>query len=67
MELKHSGSIAHKDLSEVSDEELMSMIYTFGAGVGLAPMKTIDAEPEPPGPDSCLNSTDAMDFACNPK
>src|ERR1700694_4962290 len=55
-ELKHSGSIARKDLSEVSDEELLSMIYTLGAGVGLAPVKTIDAsltsvsEPERPGP-----------------
>jgi hypothetical protein len=45
MELKHSGSIARKDLSEISDEELMSMIDTLGAG--LAPIKTIDAEPEP--------------------
>jgi hypothetical protein len=45
MELKHSGSIARKDLSEISDEELLSMIYTLGAG--LAPIKTIDAEPEP--------------------
>jgi hypothetical protein len=47
MELKHSGSIARKDLSEISDEELMSMIDTLGAGAGLAPIKTIDAEPEP--------------------
>jgi hypothetical protein len=45
MELKHSGSIARKDLSEISDEELMSMIDTLGAG--LAPIKTIDVEPEP--------------------
>jgi len=44
LELKHSGSIARKDLSEVSDEELLSMIYTLGADVGLAPIKTIDAE-----------------------
>jgi hypothetical protein len=51
MELKHSGSIGHKDLSEVSDEELLRMIYTVSAGVGLAPMKTIDAELEPPHPD----------------
>jgi hypothetical protein len=49
MELKHSGSIARKDLSEVSDEELLSMIYTLGADAGLAPIKTIDAEPEPSG------------------
>jgi hypothetical protein len=47
VELKHSGSIAHKDLSEVSDEELLSMIYTLGAGIGLTPVKTIDAEWNP--------------------
>jgi len=46
VELKHSGSIARKDLSEISDEELLSMIYTLGAGVGLAPVKTLDAELE---------------------
>jgi hypothetical protein len=45
MELKHSGSIARKDLSEISDEELLGMIDTLGAG--LAPMKTIDMEPDP--------------------
>ena len=53
MELKHSGSIARKDLSEISDEELMSMIYTLGAGVGLAPIKTLDAELEPTCPEPC--------------
>jgi hypothetical protein len=47
MELKHSGSIARKDLSEVSDEDLLNMIYTLGAG--LAPIKTIDAELKPSG------------------
>ena len=31
MELRHSGSIARKDLSEVSDEELLSIIYTIGS------------------------------------
>ena len=49
LELKHSGSIARKDLSEVTDEELLSMIYTLGADVGLAPIKTIDAEQQPSG------------------
>jgi hypothetical protein len=47
VELKHSGSIARKDLSEVSDEELLSMIYTMGAEIGLAPLQTIDAELSP--------------------
>ncbi len=28
MELRHSGAIARKDLSELSDEELMDMIRT---------------------------------------
>jgi hypothetical protein len=51
VELKHSGSVGRKDLSEVSDEELLSMIYTLSADVGLAPMKTIDGELEPSGQD----------------
>jgi hypothetical protein len=49
VELKHSGSIARKDLSELSDEELLSMIYSLGAGIGLAPVKMIDAELESSG------------------
>src|SRR3954453_19349824 len=44
MELKHSGSIGRRDLSEVSDEELLNMISTLSAEVGLASIKTIDAE-----------------------
>jgi hypothetical protein len=47
VELKHSGSIARKDLSEVSDEELLSMIYTMGAEIGLAPLQTIDTALSP--------------------
>src|SRR3954452_22056628 len=31
VELKHSGSIGHRDLSEVSDEELLCMISTLSA------------------------------------
>src|SRR4030088_3120937 len=54
MELRHSGSIARKDLSEVSDEELLSIIYSVGSEVGLAPIKAIEPEskaspPEPNG------------------
>jgi hypothetical protein len=49
VELKHSGSIARKDLSEVSDEELLSIIYTMGAEIGLAPVQTIDTELSPKG------------------
>jgi hypothetical protein len=44
MELRHSGSIARKDLSEVSDEELLDIIYTVGGEIGLAPVKTIPAD-----------------------
>ena len=44
MELRHSGSIARKDLSEVSDEELLSIIYTVGSEVGLAPVKAIEPD-----------------------
>ena len=35
MELRHSGSIARKDLSEVTDEELLSIIYSVGNEIGL--------------------------------
>lgn len=45
LELRHSGSIGRKDLSELSDEDLMDMIHTLGAGIGLAAVKTIDMEP----------------------
>jgi hypothetical protein len=47
VELRHSGAIGRKDLSELSDEELMDMIGTLGAGVGLTSTKVIDAEPHP--------------------
>ena len=47
LELRHSGAIGRKDLSELSDEELMDMIHALGAGVGLTSMKTIDVEPDP--------------------
>jgi hypothetical protein len=44
VELKHSGFIAREDLSELSDEELLGMIYTLGSEVGLGPVKTIEAK-----------------------
>jgi len=43
MELRHSGAIARKDLNELTDEELMSMIHSLSADIGPSPMKTIDA------------------------
>jgi hypothetical protein len=45
VELKHSGSIASKDLSELPDDDLLSIIYTLGREVGLAPVKTIEGRP----------------------
>jgi hypothetical protein len=50
-ELKHSGSVATRDLSELSDEELMTMIYSTGADLGFRPMKLVDeAGPQRDGP-----------------
>jgi hypothetical protein len=43
VELKHSGEIAHKDLSQLSDEELHRMIVLLAADCGLAPIKTIES------------------------
>ena len=43
MELKHSGAIARKDLSELTDEELIAMIGALSAEIGSAPVKTIEA------------------------
>ena len=43
VELKHSGSIGREDLSELSDEELWKMIHALDTQIGLAPIKTIDA------------------------
>ncbi len=46
VELKHSGSINHKDLAEYSDDELMAIVRSGAAELGLTrilPMKTIEA------------------------
>ena len=43
VELRHSGAIGRKDLNELTDEELMSMIDSLSADIGL--MKTVDPEP----------------------
>jgi hypothetical protein len=45
VELKHSGAIGRKDLSELSDEELMSIIYALGSEIGL--VKTLEADARP--------------------
>ena len=46
-ELRHSGSIARKDLSELSDEELTDMIRTAASGLGLASAKIIEGDVRP--------------------
>jgi hypothetical protein len=42
VELKHSGSVATRDLSQLTDEQLMAMIGTVSADLGFSPMKLID-------------------------
>jgi hypothetical protein len=44
MELRHSGSIQHKDLLEYTDEELLQIVIS-AAGPAAA-SRTIDAAPE---------------------
>jgi hypothetical protein len=44
-ELKHSGSINQKDLSEMSDEELMALIVSVLPEGTLTTAKTIEAAP----------------------
>ena len=48
LELKHSGSIGGKELSEYSDEELMSIVRQGAAELGMVPMKTITVEASDP-------------------
>jgi len=58
MELRHSGSIARRDLSEVSDDELLSIIYAVGSEFGMAPIKAVE-----PTASACLpvpNSTGVL-------
>lgn len=45
VELRHSGSIGRKDLSELSDDELFGIICSVG--IDLAVPKTIEARPAP--------------------
>lgn len=54
MELRHSGSIARRDLSEVSDDELLRIIYSVGSEFGMAPIKAVD-----PAPNACLPVPDS--------
>src|SRR5947207_14653638 len=43
-ELRHSGSIARRDVSELTDQELMDRIFQLQHEAGFAPMKTITAD-----------------------
>ena len=45
VELRHSGSIGRKDLSELSDDELFGIICSVG--IDLAVPKAIDVKPVP--------------------
>ena len=45
-ELRHSGAIGRKDLSELSDDELMDMIRSLDTQIGLA-AKTIETNVVP--------------------
>ena len=44
LELRHSGSIVRKDVSEMTDQERMARICELQEQLGLAPMKTISAD-----------------------
>ena len=49
VELKHSGAIGRRDLTDYSDEELMAIIRSGADELGLTPllrMKTIEAAPD---------------------
>ena len=43
-ELRHSGSIARRDVSEMTDQELMDRICELQEEAGLAPIKTISGD-----------------------
>ena len=51
LELQHSGAIGRKDLTELSDEELLGLISSLSGEVGLAPIQTIDVEVSSSVPD----------------
>ena len=45
LELRHSGAIGRKDLSEWTDEELLARVNELAEEAGYVPMKTIEAQP----------------------
>jgi len=59
MELKHSGSITRRDVSELTDQELMDRIFELQQESGPGPMKTI--------PDNSDTGPSAASFAGTPR
>lgn len=56
-EFRHTGVIARKELSELSDEELLKIINSTAADLGYAPMKMIEAETSDAGSEAPAAST----------
>jgi hypothetical protein len=50
LELRHSGAIANKELSELSDEELLAIVTSAAGEIGFVPMQTIEPAGVQPGP-----------------
>ena len=50
VELRHSGTIGRRDVSELTDQELMDRIFELQEETRLAPMKTITGPGEEPVP-----------------
>ena len=49
VELRHSGSIARREMHEYTDEELMDIIRTEAAHLGLSPREAIKQGAQQPG------------------
>ena len=47
MELKHSGTIGRRDLSELSDEDLLNIIGSVGAELQATEPALVEAEDNP--------------------
>jgi len=52
VELKHSGSIARRDVREMSDEELMDIIRSASADLNMTPLEVIKQDARSPGDNS---------------
>lgn len=58
-ELRHSGTIGRRDLSELSDEELMNIICATGSELGLA-IRTVESQEPSALPDRPPNSVNGI-------